>query len=219
MALLSALACSSTNDAPDPKVQPEADASDRDATTRGDAATDATAAFDRTSYDRSCTYNEDCQPVPTVPCDSCVCTDLAIRSDGYERYFTDLRAQATREGCGDLALPGYPCAEDATVCDRFPMGACESGQCEVRPDRTLDVTQYDRACATDDDCVGVNESLCTGGSRCTSAIAKTAKAQFDADRAASPPCGIPAPVTTPLSCGIGVRCSGGQCFRMPDEVP
>lgn len=193
-----------------------------DPTEHADAAAPApedAAIFDVDSYDRSCTFNNECLPVPPVPCDYCVCTDLAVARSEHDSYYKDLRAQRRREGCGHLDYPGLPCATDSNVCRQYSLGVCQTGQCKGQIDRKLDATHYDRTCTADDDCVGVNESLCIGGDYCTSAIAKTAKAQFDADRAAAPPCGVPVPTITPLACGLGVRCEGGQCVQWRDETP
>ena len=190
--------------------------SEHSADSAHDAAAPVPWELDVTDYDQHCDYNYQCRAVQQGPCRDCMCYDAAVNNRAVDRYYEDFNAEIVRTSCQPKYGEGQQ--ECSGTCDDTRIGLCVGGLCVVGDNRKLDATKYDHACTTVDDCVGVSEALCGDGPGCTTAIAKSALAQFEADRAAAPVCGTPVP-WQPASCGDNLRCELGLCRLVFTEVP
>ncbi len=210
-ALLCVFACNNLVDPDAGAVAPSADAA-------ADAASPIRWELDIADYDQSCQYNGNCRPVMHGPCGDCMCFDAAVNYVDAERYIGDFDAEMRRTQCEVKSGPALTACNE--LCHKMQIGLCESGRCVVGENQRLDTSGYDRACSTVDDCVGVDAALCDGGFNCSAAIAKSAKAQFEAARAAAPVCGTPTPRVEAAQCSNGeMRCEDGQCTILFDVYP
>lgn len=213
VAWLGAVACSGRIDLTTP-VPPEAEAGASEPDAAGPIQEPTTRwELDVTAYGTDCATNWDCRLVAIGPCRDCMCHDTALNLAEVYRYQADFAAELVRTQCDPIATRSS-CSER---CAADGIAVCIDRHCAPATNQKMDLSAYDRACTTADDCIGVSGWLCFGHT-CTDAIAKSAHAQFDADRLAAPACGIPGPYDA-SDCADSVRCKRGACELEQRPVP
>jgi hypothetical protein len=195
------------------------------------------------SYDRSCTLDSDCVPVPGGTADSCnpnptciYCSTATVSLHAEDPYYSDLMAAMAAAADANFgACP--PCAAFTQPCCR--LGACQVGSaCEppsappdaglpppdaaspppdaVAPEAgacTIHASDYDQSCASDSDCVDVSEGDFCGQVACP---CPNAAVRVSAASTYMTDLSEILPVS-PLVCScpidVGPRCDAGRCSR------
>jgi hypothetical protein len=130
-----------------------------------------------------CKNDDDCRISCIQPNDCCGDTK-GQRCDEARHWDDHAKIEATRGNCQNFDFSKCP-ATDHSVPDFVHLPVCKRGRCEAKqekrepPPAPIDVSDYDRTCKTDADCIVVHTQPCAKCGCGDDPIAASEKQRFD----------------------------------------